>query len=123
MARMRINWTLEKSDFLINNWGDMTIVDMAAALKMSTTAVTDRANKLNLRESNPTFISTQCVRNVGKKFKLGHAVEIKVKNRRPYKIVKGTVVDKTEWLVVVREKNHRQSFEYVKFCIGEAEVI
>ncbi|MFL0197789.1 hypothetical protein ACJDU8_19790 [Clostridium sp. WILCCON 0269] len=123
MARMRIDWTLEKSDFLINNWGAMTIVDMAAALKMSTTAVTDMANKLNLREANPTFISTQCVRNVGKKFKLGQAVKIKLKSRRSYKIVKGTVVGKTEWLVVVREKNHRQSFEYVEFCIGEAEVI
>lgn len=49
------------------------------------------------------------------------------RSRGKYKLIKGVVADKTDYLVLVKwkkyEEDRRESFRYAEFCVGEVQVV
>lgn len=75
-----------------------------------------------------SFYTTDSIRRLKNDFRIGQKITLKVSyGKGKHKIVKGTVANKTDCLVLVKWKrngNHRrESFKYAEFCLGEAEVV
>lgn len=123
--------TKARTDFIKDNWGILSRKDMAYKLGCSAALVGMIGVELNLplQHRSPTlpkraFYTVESIQRTGNLFKIGKKIKLRVNcGHGKHRIVKGTVVDKTKCLVVVQEKNHRQSFKYVEFCVGEVEVI
>ncbi|WP_368490755.1 hypothetical protein [Clostridium sp. BJN0013] len=63
-----------------------------------------------------------------KNFRIEEKITLKVqRSRGKYKLIKGVVADKTDYLVLVKwkkyEEDRRESFRYAEFCVGEVQVV
>ncbi|OAA84357.1 hypothetical protein CLCOS_20620 [Clostridium coskatii] len=83
-------------------------------------------------EVRSRYCSIENVKKVAKLFKKDQKIKLKIRfthgayiniGCNKYRTVRDTVVDKTEWFVVIQRKNSRESFKYIDFCIGDVQVM
>ena len=127
--------TKENMDFVRDNWEVMRRKDMAKKLGCSTSTVGAIGSELGLpiQRKLPTlpkdsFYTTESIRRMRKDFRIGQKITLKVEySRRKYKLIRGVVADKTDYLVLVKWKKHenerKESFRYDEFCVGEVRVV
>ena len=75
-----------------------------------------------------SFYTTESIRRMRKDFRIGQKITLKVEySRRKYKLIRGVVADKTDYLVLIKWKKHenerKESFRYDEFCVGEVRVV
>ncbi|OAA91234.1 hypothetical protein [Clostridium ljungdahlii] len=131
--------TKARNDFVKANWGTMRQKDIAAKLGCSPTLVNMIGSEMDLVKSckssaevRSRYCSIENVKKVAKLFKIGQKIKLKIRfthgayiniGCNKYRTVRGTVAYKTEWLVVVQSENHRESFKYIDFCVGDVQII
>ena len=127
--------TKENLNFVRDNWEIMPKKYMAKKLGCSTSLVSVIGGELGLpiQRKLPTlpkdsFYRTESIRRMKKDFRLGEKITLKVqRSRGKYKVIKGVVADRTDYLVLVKWKKHgngrKESFRYDEFCVGEVRVV
>lgn len=71
-----------------------------------------------------SFYTTESIKAVRNSFKIGQKIKLKVEcSRGKYRLVKGTVIDKTDCLVAVKKEVGTESFRYAEFRAGEVKVV
>lgn len=125
----------EDLDFIRNNWEIIPKKDMAKKLGCSASLVSMIGGELGLpiqrklpTLSKDSFYTIDSIRRMKNNFRLGEKITLKVqRSRGKYKVIKGVVADRTDYLVLVKWKKYgedrRESFRYDEFCVGEVQVV